>query len=96
MAEVESKNKKIIFIIILLLMLVAAVIFAIKFLALSETDSGGAAGSGDKAVNIKVKLDKLDTEILKSAEFIKLKEYKVNHSEINDLEIGKENPFESN
>lgn len=88
----EDDKKKIIFIVVLLIALIAASIFAVKFFGFSNT-AGDKNADHAWAVNIKTSLKKLNTDILNSAKFIKLKEYKAQHSKINDLDIGKDNPF---
>ena len=96
MFEGVGKDKRTIFIIILLAVMIIAIIIAIRFFAASVKDNEGGNGEASQTINIKTQLKKLDTKILNSPKFNKLKEYKVGHTAIKDLNIGKDNPFEAN
>ena len=46
-----------------------------------------------KVKNIKVNMEKLDTSVLKDARFKNLKDNEVQKPDIEDLKVGKDNPF---
>ncbi len=93
------KNKRKILIITASVVLLIFIIIVLKYYVFSSKEGGGlnlfSVLKRTETINIeKREFKNIDIEIFSSDKYKELKLHKVKHSNIKDIKIGKENPFE--
>ncbi|MEA3398359.1 MAG: hypothetical protein U9R06_01285 [Patescibacteria group bacterium] len=95
MFNLEAKNKKSIFIILFFIFLIIVIFVGFKIFIAADSEDSIADGKQRVFIDAKSNLKKLDSDTLNSPQFAELKEYKIKHSTVEELNIGNNSPFES-